>query len=85
MTLQISLTPETEAKLRERASAAGKDVSSFVLEAVEEKLSISDTLNRRELPPEEWIARLRQWTESHRALPYVADDSRESIYEGRGE
>ena len=39
MTLNISLSPESEAKLRERAGAAGKDVSAFVREAIEEKLA----------------------------------------------
>ena len=35
--------------------------------------------------PEEWIARFREWTESHPKRDIVIDDSRESIYEGRGE
>lgn len=34
---------------------------------------------------EEWIARLREWAESHPKREIVIDDSRESIYEGRGE
>jgi hypothetical protein len=34
---------------------------------------------------EQWIAELRAWIASHPRLPYEADDSRESIYEGRGE
>jgi len=35
--------------------------------------------------PEEWVKAFRQWAASHRTLPYLVDDSRESIYEGRGE
>ena len=38
MTLRIDLSPELEAKLRERAAAAGKDIAAFAREAVEEKL-----------------------------------------------
>jgi hypothetical protein len=42
-----------------------------------------------ELPPnempEEWVARLVAWAESHPKSDVIADDSRESIYEGRGE
>ena len=34
---------------------------------------------------EEWIADFHAWAESHRHLPHEADDSRESIYAGRGE
>ena len=39
MTLSIPLSPDMEAKLKERAAAAGKDVVSFVRDAVEEKLA----------------------------------------------
>lgn len=38
MTLNIPLTPETVAKLREYAAQAGKDVQTVVREAIEEKL-----------------------------------------------
>lgn len=38
MNLEIPLSPEEESRLRERAAAAGKDVQTFVLEAVFEKL-----------------------------------------------
>ena len=44
MTLQIDLSPEIEARLRERAAAAGKDAATFALEAVEEKLRGPQTL-----------------------------------------
>lgn len=39
MTLTLSLPPEFESRLRERAAASGKDVASFVREAIEEKLA----------------------------------------------
>ena len=42
-TLSISLLPETEARLRERAAAAGKDPATFVREAVEEMLRTPQT------------------------------------------
>jgi hypothetical protein len=35
--------------------------------------------------PEQWIARFRSWAASHPMSDVIADDSRESIYEGRGE
>jgi hypothetical protein len=38
MTLEIRLAPDEEARLRDRAAAAGQDVQTFVLEAVFEKL-----------------------------------------------
>lgn len=44
MTLQIDLSPEFEALLRQRAAAAGKDAAAFAREAVEEKLRGRETL-----------------------------------------
>ena len=38
---------------------------------------------QQRLSVEQWCARFEQWASSHRALPQVADDSRESIYAGR--
>lgn len=37
MTVEITFAPEEEAKLRNRAAAAGKDVQTFVREAALEK------------------------------------------------
>ena len=39
MTIQIPISAETEAKLREKARALGKDITSFILEVIEQKLS----------------------------------------------
>ncbi len=92
MVLRLDLSPEAESRLRERAAAAGKEVDRFVLEAVEAKLSTesatepSDLVSaRREESPEEWIKRFDAWVNSHPRRGYIADDSRESIYAGRGE
>jgi predicted DNA-binding protein len=43
MTLSISLRPETEARLRQRAAALGKDMADVAREAVEEKLAIPES------------------------------------------
>jgi hypothetical protein len=40
---------------------------------------------RPSLSAEEWVAEFRSWAASHKALPYEADDDRDSIYAGRGE
>lgn len=37
------------------------------------------------LAPEEWSVRLRNWAASHVKREIVIDDSRETIYAGRGE
>jgi predicted DNA-binding antitoxin AbrB/MazE fold protein len=38
-----------------------------------------------ELSPEEWVKALREWAASHPRVDHFVDDSRESIYAGRGE
>lgn len=44
MVLHIAFTPDTEARLRARAAAAGKNLESFVLEAVDEKLRVPERI-----------------------------------------
>ena|SRR5260370_27463984 len=36
-------------------------------------------------PPETWARRLQAWVDTHPARPISIDDSRESLYSGRGE
>ena len=43
------------------------------------------TASKARLSPEEWVQNLEEWATSHPRLDRVADDSRESIYAGRGE
>jgi hypothetical protein len=38
-----------------------------------------------EEPPEAWARRLQAWVDTHPARPISIDDSRESLYSGRGE
>lgn len=82
MNVQIPLSPEFEAKLRERAAAAGQDVESFVVRAIEEELlSEPDTLAI--LPPDEWLVAFDDWVKSQTSRNANVDDSRESIYPDR--
>ena len=88
MTLHVPLTEESESRLREYAAAAGKDISSIVAEAIAEKLSLLEEENadrKRTRTKEQWLADFDRWVAGHKPLPHVADDSRDSIYEGRGE
>ena len=87
MTLHIALSPEAEAQLRQRAAEVGKDPVEFAREALEEKLASSPhpTAVQTPLPADQRVAELLKWIASHRPLEHDADDSRESIYEGRGE
>jgi hypothetical protein len=38
-----------------------------------------------EEPPEAWARRLQAWVDTHPARPITIDDSRECLYNGRGE
>ncbi len=83
MNLVLHLPPETEAKLKAQAAATGQAPEELALRVLEDEFAASAN------PPQsmstaEWIADFRAWAESHRRLPHDADDSRESIYEGRG-
>lgn len=89
MTLHIPLSIEAEARLREYAEASGKPVSEVIAEAIEEKLAvIEDESGDRAGRPrskEQWLREFREWVDSHPPVSHFVDDSRESIYEGRGE
>jgi hypothetical protein len=85
MTLTLSFPPETEAKLRQRAAAADKDVETLVREAVDEKLAAEGPVGPEGKTGEELAAEFLAWVESHPPVTHFVDDSRESIYAGRGE
>jgi hypothetical protein len=67
------------------------DVSGLPEEAICAVESIVSLLRAKgQAPPpfrsvEEWSQTLHAWAASHPRLDRVADDSRDSIYEGRGE
>lgn len=39
MTIQVPFSPETEARLRAQAEAAGKDLGTYILDVLEQKLA----------------------------------------------
>ena len=51
MTITINLPPATEDRLRAQAAATGKDVGTFVVEAVDARLSLSEMNLRTILGP----------------------------------
>ncbi len=92
--LTIQLRPETEQKLRERAALTGVTLEKYLHQLIEHAAEESDANGAApgEKPPsggqqsaDAWVASLKAWAASHQSLPTLADDSRESIYEGRGE
>ena len=87
-TVTLELRPDTEQKLREKAARTGQTIEGLLLQAAE-RLAIEETIpltrTAAELTPAQRAAAWREWVASHKPLPIIADDSRESIYEGRGE
>ena len=68
------------------------DVTGLPPEAVTVVESLVNLLRSRDIPaptpqtdPEAWSRALRRWAESHPKRDIVIDDSRATIYEGRGE
>ncbi|HEV3079716.1 MAG TPA: hypothetical protein VGY66_08050 [Gemmataceae bacterium] len=87
VTVSLQLSPEIEQKLRDRAAQFGKPFETF-LQEIAERVAKEETAKTPPPPPmsfEEWLAKWRAWVNSQPAFPVIADDSRESIYEGCGE
>jgi hypothetical protein len=85
MTLDLHLSSDTEAKIRQCAAASGQDVESFVLQAVTEKLSDAEPRPGVDSASAEWADTIRQLTNLHPVVTHFVDDSRDSIYAGRGQ
>lgn len=84
MTLQITLSPEIESQLLLLAQSQGKDMASLVMEAVEEKLADEDGV-RPCASAEERVREFDRLIAGCKPVGHFVDDSRERIYEGRGE
>jgi predicted DNA-binding protein len=90
MTVTIDLPQETEARLRNLAEAKGKRLEDYLGELAQRWANEIGVAKGKpslaaEKTPEQRVAELRAWANSHSHITAVADDSRESIYEGRGE
>ena len=87
MSVSIHFPDEIEHALRRRASAVGQDITTFVTKIVTEKLeSVPAPARRCRISHETFAKRLESWIKRHHPVTtHMVDDSRESIYEGRGE
>ncbi|HBI43027.1 MAG TPA: hypothetical protein DDY78_09250 [Planctomycetales bacterium] len=83
MIITLQLNAEVERKLQEEAARNGLTVEAYIQRLVEQTVAPRPIVAK--LPPEEWAAEFRAWVASHKPLPHIADDDRESIYAGRGE
>ncbi|HYJ86926.1 MAG TPA: hypothetical protein VEW46_12765 [Pyrinomonadaceae bacterium] len=86
MSAPVEIKPETAELLAAQAEARGLSVDDYLRtllpptngEAVERPLYESAT-------PEEWVDAFRKWAAGHPLQLVIADDSREGIYQERGE
>ncbi len=84
MNVELNLSESAQAALQHYAAVTGKSVDALIQEAVEYKLSELDATTPT-LTADEWSVRLRSWAASQPVQRHFVDDSRESIYAGRGE
>lgn len=90
MTLHISISAAAEAALRERAAKSGQSVELIAARIVEHAVESNGSgatevgvLSKPEA--ERRLESIRQWAELARAYGHSVDDTRDSIYAGRGE
>ncbi len=85
MNISVNFPAEIEQALIRRAAAAGQDVATFVKEAVAERLAEEAPPPAKSASHTEFMAKLREIIDLHPMSNGGVDDSRESIYAGRGE
>jgi hypothetical protein len=84
----LQLHPDTERRLREQASRSGQTLETYLQQLAEQAAAAEGSAapsSGAELTPDQWSAEWRAWAASHTHTPGELDDSRESIYAGRGE
>ena len=90
MTVTLHLPPETEQQLQARAAQRGQTLEAYLVELVQRSLSQAPpspapAASTGPANSDQWSREWRAWAASHPPLPLPVDDSRESIYAGRGE
>ena len=83
MTLNITIAPESELLLRERAASSGEDISLVLGRLVDQV--IQQQWHPLQRTPGEFAERMRAWSRLHPVRDHLVDDSCEAIYQGCGE
>jgi hypothetical protein len=79
MNLTLTLQPHQAAELQRRASLAGTDVHTLLMQMVFDADS-ADEASGGDLPYERWRQQFQQWVRAHKTRNPDVDDSRESMY-----
>lgn len=80
MKLQVNIPEPLAEKVYRAAESQGKTPEDVALQAIEKQFGEEATLS-----PQEWVEDIRAWAAAHPILTHEIDDSRETIYAGRGE
>jgi hypothetical protein len=83
------IQPAVLSRLTALAQDAGKTINDFLTDMLNERectTRLQDELAASvNVTADQWSRELRAWAASHPDTTVLADDSRESIYAGRGE
>ncbi len=90
MTVMLDLAPELVQRLQDKAAQQGKTLEAYLQELATREAeanvsSLPTAPASSKLTTEQWIAEWRKWARSRKPSGAVLEDSRESIYAGRGE
>ncbi len=85
MIIDVNLPPEIEAALRQRAASTGKNLDLLVTEIVLDDIAEQSPARERSESHKAFMAKLHSIIDLHGVSNGKMDDSRESIYAGRGE
>ena len=79
--ITLNLSPAKQTELEQRAAAAGTDVASLILNAVDRQLEESSGESREGPCYDVWCEEFRRWVAGHRSRNPRFDDHRDSIYD----
>lgn len=88
--LRIRLSRDASDELAHRAAETGQDLGSVASDLLEQAIASrsgnggSDSIPNRVAMWDAWVAKMREWGAKNLPPGHKVDDSRESIYEGRG-
>jgi hypothetical protein len=89
MTVTLHFSNETEQRLRGLATRAGLTLEGYLQSLAEREAAVngSPPSASGEWTPSQWSSEWRAWADADRHLPsgIAIDDSRDTIYAGRGE
>jgi hypothetical protein len=84
--MKLRISKEAGERLASRAAESGRDVAEVASELIEQAVAepVRSDSARQLTALASFAQGMTAWTSAHLPAGHVVDDSRESIYEGRG-